>query len=183
VVSPAPLRETIEQSDCVLLLGELISDISLGISAQLLSKSHVLIATARDVFIGRHQYQNVPLVRLVPRLVGGINRRSGVDNAPGAANQLSPEVLEPFTEDEPIKVRDVIAVVNEFLETHPNVPVVADTGDAMFASVDIRATKSWRLRTTPRWDFRFRPRWECRSPPDAARSCWSAMAQRLLYSR
>ena len=30
VVSPAPLRETIERSDCVLLLGELISDISLG---------------------------------------------------------------------------------------------------------------------------------------------------------
>ena len=47
VVSPAPLRETIEQSDCVLLLGELISDISLGISAQLLRKSHLLIATAR----------------------------------------------------------------------------------------------------------------------------------------
>jgi len=141
VVSPAPLRETIERSDCVLLLGELISDISLGISAQLLSKSHLLIATARDVFIGHHQYQNVPLVRLVPRLVAGINRRAGVDHAHGAANQLSPEVLEPFTEDEPIKVRHVIAVVNEFLETHPNVPVVADTGDAMFASVDIRANE------------------------------------------
>ena len=33
VVSPAPLREIVEQSDCVLLLGELISDTSLGISA------------------------------------------------------------------------------------------------------------------------------------------------------
>ena len=141
VVSPEPLRETIEQSDCVLLLGELISDISLGISAQLLRKSHLLIATARDVYIGHHQYQNVPLARLIARLSSGVNRRDGSGEWRGAANQLSPEVLAPVPLDEPIKVRHVIAVLNEFLEAHLNVPVVADTGDAMFASVDIRANE------------------------------------------
>ena len=35
----------------------------------------------------------------------------------------------------------MIALLNEFLEAHLNVPVVADTGDAMFASVDIRANE------------------------------------------
>ena len=140
VVSPAPMRETVEQSDCVVLLGELISDISLGISAQLLSKSQLLIATARDVFVGYHRYQNVPLDRLIPRLAAGVSRRAGFD-ARSAANQLSPEVLAPVPADEPIKVRHVIAVLNEFLETHPGVPLVADTGDAMFASVDVRANE------------------------------------------
>jgi len=140
VVSPAPLRETIEQSDCVLLLGELISDLSLGISAQLLSKRHLLIATARDVFIGHHQYQNVPLPRLIQKLLGGVKRRE-MDSFPGAADQLSPEVLVPFSEDEPVKVRHIISVLNEFLSTHVDVPVVADTGDAMFASVDVRANE------------------------------------------
>jgi indolepyruvate decarboxylase len=140
VVSPAQLRDTIEQSDCVLLLGELISDTSLGISAQLLSKSNLLIATTRDVYVGHHQYQNVPLSQLIPRLTAGVSRRDRCD-ARGAANQLSPEVLAPVPPDEAIKVRHVIAVLNEFLETHADVPLVADTGDAMFASVDVRANE------------------------------------------
>jgi len=38
-------------------------------------------------------------------------------------------------------VRHVIAVLNEFLATHADVPIVADTGDALFASVDIRANE------------------------------------------
>jgi indolepyruvate decarboxylase len=140
VVSPAQLRDTIEQSDCVLLLGELISDTGLGISAQLLRKSNLLIATTRDVYVGHHQYQNVPLSQLIPRLTAGVSRRDRCD-ARGAANQLSPEVLAPVPPDEAIKVRHVIAVLNEFLETHADVPLVADTGDAMFASVDVRANE------------------------------------------
>src|SRR6476661_3582204 len=141
VVSPAPLREIVEESDCVLLLGELISDLSLGISAQLLRKKHLLIATARDVYIGHHRYQNVPLARLVSRLFAGLDRREWAADPRSAANQLSPEVLAPVEEDDRIKVRHVIAVLNDFLEDHVDVPIVADTGDAMFASVDIRANE------------------------------------------
>jgi indolepyruvate decarboxylase len=141
VVSPAPVREIVEDSDCVLLLGELISDLSLGISAQLLSKKHLLIATARDVYIGHHRYQNVPLARLVSRLFAGLQRREWAPDPRSAANQLSPEVLAPVEEDDRIKVRHVIAVLNDFLEDHVDVPIVADTGDAMFASVDIRANE------------------------------------------
>jgi len=141
VVSPAPLRHTIEQSDCVLLLGELISDTSLGVSAQLLSKQNLLIATARDVYVGHHRYQNVPLARLLPRLVAGVNQRDRRPGGQAPTSQLSPGVLEPVPDDEPIKVRHVIAVLNEFLATHADVPIVADTGDALFASVDIRANE------------------------------------------
>src|SRR5262249_47657880 len=105
------------------------------------SKSNLLIATARDVYIGHHRYQDVPLARLIARLMDGVQRRAGPRSSPGAADQLSPEVLSPFPEDEPIRVRHVIAVLNEFLEAHTDVPVVADTGDAMFASVDVRANE------------------------------------------
>ena len=34
-----------------------------------------------------------------------------------------------------------VAVLNDFLAAHVDVPIVADTGDAMFASVDIRANE------------------------------------------
>jgi indolepyruvate decarboxylase len=69
VVSPPALREIVEQSDCVLLLGELVSDTSLGVSAGRLSKANLLIAVARDVYIGHHRFQKTPLDRLLARLL------------------------------------------------------------------------------------------------------------------
>lgn len=141
VVSPPALRETIEESDCVLLLGERISDTSLGVSAEALRKTDLLIAVARDVYIGHHRYQNAPLDRLVPRLLAspGLPSRRVAPTLVGS--QLSPEVLEPFGEDDVVAVRHVVGVLNAFLTSHPDVPVVADTGDCLFASVDVQANE------------------------------------------
>jgi len=38
-------------------------------------------------------------------------------------------------------VRQVIDVLNDFLDEHPEVPLVCDTGDALFASVEIRSNE------------------------------------------
>ena len=141
VVSPLALRHTVEQSDCVLLLGELVSDTSLGVSADCLSKTNLLIAVARDVYIRHHRYQNTPLDRLVPRLLASpdLPRKTTPDRTRG--DHLSAEVLEPVRDDEPIKVRHVIAALNDFLAGHVDVPVISDTGDCLFAAVDVRANE------------------------------------------
>jgi indolepyruvate decarboxylase len=52
---------------------------------------------------------------------------------------ISPEVFDPFKQDEQIKVRHMINLINDFVKDHPEMPLVADTGDALFCSVDIRA--------------------------------------------
>jgi indolepyruvate decarboxylase len=141
VVSPQALRETVEQSDCVLLLGELVSDTSLGVSADSLSKSHLIVAVARDVYIRHHRYQHVPLERLVARLLAApeLGCKSRLDHAPG--DLLSPEVRALGHDDEPIRVRHVIAALNAFLDKHPDVPLVSDTGDCLFAAVDVRSNE------------------------------------------
>jgi indolepyruvate decarboxylase len=141
VVSPTPMREIVEQSDCVLLLGELVSDTSLGVSADRLSKANLLIAVARDVYIGHHRFQKTPLDRLVARLLQSpdVPRKEMPVHTP--SDQLSLEVLEPVPDDAPIKVTHAIAILNEFLAARPDVPVVADTGDALFAAVDVRANE------------------------------------------
>lgn len=139
VVSPQPLREQVEQSDCILLLGELISDTGLGVSATRLGDANLLIAVARDVYIRHHRYQNTPLTHLVARLLASPDLPSKPGGRHADASQLSPEVLEPMTDDEPIKVRHLLGVLNEFLAGHRALPIVADTGDCLFASVDICA--------------------------------------------
>jgi indolepyruvate decarboxylase len=138
IVSPAPLRETVEKSDCILLLGELISDTSLGVSAARLGDANLLIAVARDVYIHHHRYENTPLDHLVDRLLASPDLPAKAETSipPGS---LSPEILAPMTEHEPIRVRHVVRVLNDFLAVHQDLPVVADTGDCLFASVDVCA--------------------------------------------
>src|SRR5512134_2601823 len=69
VVSPPALRQIVEKSDCLLLLGELVSDVSLGVSADCLRESNLIICAGREVFIKHHRYQNTPLERLTDRLL------------------------------------------------------------------------------------------------------------------
>lgn len=138
VVSPQPLRETVEQSDCILLLGELISDTGLGISATRLGDANLLVAVARDVYIRHHRYQHTPLDQIVARLLASpdLPSKPGLE---AAVTLSSPVVPEAMTDDEPIAVRHVIGVLNDFLAVHQQLPVVVDTGDCLFASVDICA--------------------------------------------
>lgn len=141
VVSPPHLREMVEGSDCVLLLGELVSDTGLGVSAGRLSGANLLIAVARDVYIGHHRYQHTPLDRVIGTLLSSPSLPKKTMPAHVPSDQLSPEVLQPVPDDEPIRVRHVVAVLNEFLAPRTTTPVVVDTGDALFAAVDIRANE------------------------------------------
>ena len=68
-VSPQPLREIVESSDCLLLLGELVSDTSLGVSADRVNEDNLIVCVAREVFIKYHQFQHTPIDMLVDRLL------------------------------------------------------------------------------------------------------------------
>ena len=139
IVSPQPLRQIVEQSDCLLLLGVQISDVSLGIPAGTIDERSSILCVSRQVYIKHHRFDNVPLDRLVERLLHSARLPRKENSLPGWQTDLSPEVLEPYREDEPIRVRHVIHELNQFLAQHPEFPVVSDTGDCLFASVDIRA--------------------------------------------
>ncbi|MCI0627161.1 MAG: indolepyruvate/phenylpyruvate decarboxylase [Acidobacteria bacterium] len=138
-VSPAPLREIVEQSDCLLLLGVLVSDVSLGIPADSINESNSILCISRQVYIKHHVFQNVPLDGLVNRLLHSPRLPRRENCLPGWKAGISPEIFEPYTEDEPIRVRHVIHLLNNFVSSHTDFPVVCDTGDCLFASVDIRA--------------------------------------------
>lgn len=138
-VSPEPLRKIVEQSDCLLLLGVLISDTSLGIPADCIDETNTLLCISRNVHIKHHLFQHVPLDLLLDRLLESPRLPTKEDCLPGWRTDVSPEIALPFSEDESIRVRHLIRVLNEFLALHPEMPVVSDTGDCLFASVDIRA--------------------------------------------
>lgn len=140
LASPPALRAIVETSDCVLLLGESISETSLGVSAHRLSERNLLIAVARDVFIGHHRYQDTALDAVIGRLIAApdlpsVPVGSWLAAPPAAAPQM------PVDDDGPITMARVIDVLNEFVEAHPEVPLVSDTGDCLFAAVEIRSNE------------------------------------------
>jgi indolepyruvate decarboxylase len=140
VVSPQPLREIVESSDCLLLLGELVSDTSLGVSAERVNEDNLIVCVSREVFIKHHRFQHTPLDYLVDRLlVADLPVKGHIVEA--MSTDVSPEIFDPYKQDEAIKMRHVIKLVNEFLEQYGDMPLVADTGDALFAAVDIRANE------------------------------------------
>ena len=138
-VSPAPLREIVEQSDCLLLLGVLISDVSLGIPADSINATNSILCISREVFIKHHVFHNVPLGDLVDRLLESPRLPRRENCLPGWQTGISPEIFEPYAEDDRIRVRHLIHVLNDFVSRHTEFPVVCDTGDGLFATVDIRA--------------------------------------------
>ena len=109
-------------------------------SADRVNEDNLIVCVAREVFIRYHRFQHTPLDLLVDRLLlSDLPVRGHVVEAMGT--DVSAEIFDPFRQDEPIKVKHVIKLVNEFLEQHPDFPLVADTGDALFASVDIRSNE------------------------------------------
>ena len=142
LVSSPELRELVETSDCVVLLGELISDTSLGVSARELRDEDLILCVARDVFIGHHRYQNTPLQRVVSALLASPALADGL--AAGRARRLVPPAASNVvtqTPSEPVTMAQVIDTLNAFIETKPDIPLVSDTGDCLFASVEIRTNE------------------------------------------
>lgn len=138
VASPAPLRNIIESSDAVLLVGERISDTSLGVSADRLTESNLLVAVADDVFIGHHRYERTPLGRVVAGLMSHADLPRGPASPPFIEMTPPPPAVDPSA---PITVRHVIGILNEFFTDRPDVPLVADTGDSLFASIEIQSNE------------------------------------------
>ena len=139
VVSPPPLRDIVENSDCVVLLGELISDTSLGISAQRLTESNLIICVAREVFVGHHRYHDTPLERVVAGLLDSPALASAPAHPAAVAVPVSPGSEPRSPDSAAMTVLRLIEAANEFVEAHPEVPLVTDTGDCLFAAVEIRS--------------------------------------------
>ena len=115
-----------------------MSDTSLGVSADRINEDNLIVCVSREVFIKHHRFQHTPLDMLVDKLLmAELPVKDHIVHAMGT--DVSAEIFDPFKQDEQIKMKHVIKLVNEFVERHPEMPLVADTGDALFASVDIRS--------------------------------------------
>jgi len=126
------VRQYVESSDCVILLGAFMTDINLGIYTARLDPSRSIYATSEKLSIRYHNYEDVRFKDFIRGLLGAKLRRRGRTRIP------QPTPILPFQvrkSDTRLTVKRLFERVNGFLST--NTVVVADVGDALFGATDL----------------------------------------------
>ena len=126
------VREFVEDSDCVLMLGTFMTDINLGIFTAHLDPGRCIYATSEKLRIRHHHFHHVPLPQYIAALTA---------KPPQPTQRVIPEQLsskdDTFTlnGDAPITVSQLFARLNEQL-TEDTI-VIADIGDSLFGATEL----------------------------------------------
>jgi indolepyruvate decarboxylase len=131
--SPPPMAARVARADLVLNLGTLQTDMDLMHSAPLLARERSIWAVEGRVQVSLHTYEDVEIRDFVRGLLRTRLRRhrervTYYDNLPPPAR----------TAHRALKVVDVLHELNRFLRDHRGYGVVAESGDMLFAGLDLR---------------------------------------------
>src|SRR5579883_649489 len=126
------VRQYVESSDCVIMLGAFMTDINLGIYTARLDPGRSIYATSEKLSIGYHTYEDVRFKDFIRGLVAAKLRRRPVGRIPRPAPILPFRVRNSGTR---LTVKRLFERLNGFLSK--NTVVVADVGDALFGATDL----------------------------------------------
>lgn len=138
--SPPGVREMVEESDCVVMLGALLSDTNMGVRLSKLDPRKVTLAVSRRVDVGYHRYDDVPLTALLDALLEPARELEEPPRRPPVFRR------RPFMRadddvgqaaEEPIRVAHLVGEINRFFADRGEMPLVTDTGDCLFCSHEI----------------------------------------------
>ncbi len=135
-LSPKAICKRIDGADLVLNLGTLLTDMNLGSRPPVIDRKRSIWAVDGRVNISLHTYTDVTLRDFIEALLTARMRRHHekvryADNLPTAVSK-----------GHSIRVADVLLEVNRFLRDKKEYMVVAESGDMLFAGLDIRVPGS-----------------------------------------
>jgi indolepyruvate decarboxylase len=126
------VTDFVEESDCLILLGTILTDIDLGIFTAKLDATKSICATSEDIRISHHHFHDILLDDFIRGLVAARPRATPRQLPPGPAAAAGPFTLVP---DAPITTTRLVRRLDESLDD--KTIVIADVGDALFASSEL----------------------------------------------
>jgi indolepyruvate decarboxylase len=129
-------KALVEQSDCLFMLGLILSDVTLGLSLRRQRKDALILGISRQVLIGHHSYSNVPLRLLVEELLKRDIKQKTLQFPQKYEVPLNRACKYDVNF---VSVKEIIDAINWFFGTFGEIPVISDTGDCLFASTKIDA--------------------------------------------
>lgn len=147
------VRQYVESSDCVLMLGTFMTDINLGIYTARLDPARCISATSEKLSIGHHHFENVRFKDFMRGLIEGAVRRRDFDLSAATAEAARHSRLagdENGGHEEPaaaaeakregkITVAGLFQRINDFLRD--DTIVISDVGDSLFGAADLSIHK------------------------------------------
>ncbi len=129
------VRQYVEGSDCVILLGAFMTDINLGIYTARLDPARSIYATSEKLSIRYHTYEEVRFKDFVGGLLRLRLRRRRLGRIPRPVQMTLESALRTSHPHKPLTVRRLFERLNAFLSD--STVVVADVGDALFGATDL----------------------------------------------
>ncbi len=129
------LTSLVEDSDCLILLGEILSDTNFGISVRRIDLRKTVQALDERVTLGYHTYPALPLGALIDEL---LRRELFPRLEPKRVRQQYAHGL--CADDRTITPDDIAAAVNDLMKVHRRCPIAADMGDCLFTAMGIENT-------------------------------------------
>ncbi len=133
-VGRSDVRKYVESSDCLILLGALMTDIDLGAFTARLEQARSIYITSEKLLVHYHGYEDVTIEAFILGLLkANIRPREDVE----IPHPPLPEHRCPVAgkEGKQVSVQYLFQCLNAFLDD--NTVVIADPGDAMFAAADM----------------------------------------------
>jgi indolepyruvate decarboxylase len=130
-------NKLVTESDMLLILGEMLSDVNLGAKLTATKKGQIVWCFSREVNTEDQTLANVPLEALVVALTKVQSDRKSLPfpaKTPLKVNRACKSTAEPLV------IGEVIDAVNWLFGEFGEMPVVADTGDCLFATLNIQTS-------------------------------------------
>jgi indolepyruvate decarboxylase len=140
LVARDEVKEFVNQSDCLLILGSILSDVEdLDARSSLFSDGHTIHATADRIAIKHHRYDTIRFEDFVKALAAtdlpSFESRTLPPSTP------SDEAMPPLQAS--VTLRGVFRHLDGMLDQ--NTLVIADVGESLFASVDLHVHRRFEF--------------------------------------
>ncbi len=126
------MTSLVEDSDCLIMLGVILSDTNLGVPAHRLDLRRVIHAFNGEVRVAHHVYPHLPLRDLVIEL-SKLDIRRELNLLP----KTTVARRRFLADGRPVEPSDIAAAINEFFLRHGSMPLACDIGDSLFVSLEI----------------------------------------------
>ncbi|MBD9361222.1 alpha-keto acid decarboxylase family protein [Methylomonas fluvii] len=131
-MSSEAVRDRVEKSDLLLMLGVTLNEIDTGIYTAKLNSHSTIRAALNEVVISAHRYPGIALEDFLGALAGSVNK-----SATSYVSIPEPPKNYAFPEsDRPITTARLVERLNSALSN--DMIVVCDVGDCLFAAIDLR---------------------------------------------
>ena len=130
-MSPDNVREAVEEADCVIAIGLLITDLATGIFTHHIDPGRLILLALDDLSIRHHSYPGLGMKTFLESMI------AAMPQAKPTVQSLNKYEIPSFVPiaDKVITMERLIMYIDTFLSN--DTVVIAEAGDALFAALDL----------------------------------------------